>query len=321
MWWLSDNPAELEARFGVQVSDGTRVPDRVAAAWEILGGSTRPAVAVTEPEDERVLVYLDHAPRSPYAALRGALAEGSGLPPLLATVAGGGDDFRGHRERRWRGGPGNLHLSILIREPLDAARTGAGLSMLPVVAVVECLQARLPSGRPAGIKWVNDVLVDGRKIAGVIASSSLRGGTIEDSLFGIGLNVAVAPEIEPDVFVPGTTCLAEWTTPPPLGALTLEMLESVQQRFRTLARDGVGPILEAYRRHCGGVGRQVCVWADQPGDPLRRPPLARGILRAVAPDLSLRIEGQPEPVTRGRLAYEDDVAVLAPGDRPPERRP
>lgn len=316
MWWLTDSPGELEVDFGIR-TEARPAPAAAAAAWEVLAGRDAvPHVAVTGPEDEdRVLVHVGHAVGSQYEALRAAMAAARPLPRFLASLARDGSAFRGHRERSWEGRSGNLHLSVLIREPLPVAKVGAGLSMLPAVAVVEWLAARLPAGARPEIKWVNDLLVGGRKIAGVIASSGLRGGTIDDSLFGIGLNVTVAPEIEPDVFVPGTTCLADWTRPPAIGIVTDELIGAVERQFRSLVRDGFGPSLEAYRRHCHGIGREVCVWADAPGSPLRRQPLARGVLRGIGTDLGLLIDGHPEPVTRGRLAYVDDVRRLAPGHR------
>jgi hypothetical protein len=69
------------------------------------------------------------------------------------------------------------------------------------------------------------------------------------------------------------------------------------------------PLLQAYRAYAVVIGRPVRVWPEtesSSADQLRSvSPLARGVVAAIADDLSLVIEGHPEPVTRGRLAEED----------------
>lgn len=309
MWWLTDSPDAFAAAFGIETRPGLVLPAEVGAAWACLAGPA-PAFAATDGHgDDRVLVHVARARRSQYDAIRAALAADRALPRRLLSLVGRGSGLRGLRERRWEAAPGNLHLSVLLRESLEIARIGGGLSMLPAVTVADWLDPHLPAGTRAEIKWVNDLLVDRRKIGGVLASSSIRGRLLEDCLFGIGLNLATAPPIEPDVFVTGTTCLAEWVGPPPLRALVDELASGLERRFAALAADGPEALLAAYRHHHRGIGREVRVWLDEPADPLDREPLARGTLEDIHPDLSLRIRGHRQPVTRGRLAYEEDVAA------------
>jgi biotin-(acetyl-CoA carboxylase) ligase len=199
----------------------------------------------------------------------------------------------------------------MVRGQFHAGRVGVGLSMLPVVAVANLLSDMLPGDVQPGIKWVNDLIIDGRKVGGVLASSQVRGVTIDECLFGIGLNVETAPAVEPSVFVPGTTCLAEWMDEPPsLGFLVADFIERIEDLIRELAVTGPLKLHESYCRFAQGIGSDVCVWLDEPTDPLTRDPHARGRLLAIRPDLSLEIAGAPRPVNRGRLAFREHVEMF-----------
>lgn len=95
---------------------------------------------------------------------------------------------RGRRGRVWVGGEGNLYVSLLFR-PRCAAQDVGQLSILIGVALAEAI------GRSdLRLKWPNDVLLDGRKCAGILLDSGLRGQDIEWLVAGIGVNTAQAPE-------------------------------------------------------------------------------------------------------------------------------
>lgn len=94
---------------------------------------------------------------------------------------------RGRLARAWYSPPGNLYLSALLRLDLPAARL-AELSFVAAVAVAETVAGLLPARAEIVVKWPNDVLVEGGKIAGILLEN-VDGVTI----LGIGLNVLLAP--------------------------------------------------------------------------------------------------------------------------------
>lgn len=94
---------------------------------------------------------------------------------------------RGRLARAWHSPPGNLYMSVLLRLDLPPARL-AELSFAAAVAVAETVAALVPDRLDIVVKWPNDVLVDGGKIAGILLEN-LDGVTI----LGIGLNVLLAP--------------------------------------------------------------------------------------------------------------------------------
>lgn len=122
------------------------------------------------------------------------LAE-QGEPGGLAILARRQSQGRGRAGRAWQSEPGNLHLSVLLR-PADPAREIAGHALLAAVALHEAAFHHAP-GRPLRLKWPNDLMEDGAKLAGILAEASLDpAGGIAHLVLGFGVNLAHAPEVE-----------------------------------------------------------------------------------------------------------------------------
>ncbi len=101
---------------------------------------------------------------------------------------------RGRGAKRWWTGPGSLAFSLLIGPELaGAGRRSALVSLAAGVAIVEAVAPLVP-GHEIGIHWPNDVMVDGRKLAGVLIEALSDGKLV----IGIGINTnntaADAPE-------------------------------------------------------------------------------------------------------------------------------
>ena len=99
---------------------------------------------------------------------------------------------RGRDGRTWRSPAGGVWLAILLRPPLPAAGVLSlriGLVLADVVDGVLGIRATALSGPRAGLKWPNDVLVDDRKVAGILCESRWQGETLQWLGAGIGINV------------------------------------------------------------------------------------------------------------------------------------
>lgn len=95
---------------------------------------------------------------------------------------------RGRVGRAWFSPPGQaIYVSILLT-PRLAPRQANWLTMIGALAVIDAAEPHVP-GQRLGIKWFNDVLLDGRKLAGVLAETTFVGDDIERCIVGIGLNV------------------------------------------------------------------------------------------------------------------------------------
>lgn len=99
---------------------------------------------------------------------------------------------RGRDGRTWRSPPGGVWLGMLLRPPLPPAGVLSlriGLVLADVVEAVLGIQATSLSGPRAALKWPNDVLVDERKVAGILCETRWQGDALQWLAVGIGVNV------------------------------------------------------------------------------------------------------------------------------------
>ncbi len=176
--------------------------------------------------------------------------------------------------------------------------------MLPAVAAAESVR-RTSGGRCAPtIKWVNDLILPAGKVAGVLTSTQIEGDRIVCALLGIGINLEEAPVMDPTPFVPRVTALAD--TDPGLRGRLPELLaalaSALDEGIHALRENGPDDLYQRYRAWSACIVREVCLWPASCDDPNRTPPLARGRVVDILPDLSLLLEGCAEPVRNTRLA-------------------
>jgi BirA family biotin operon repressor/biotin-[acetyl-CoA-carboxylase] ligase len=92
---------------------------------------------------------------------------------------------RGSRGRTWQSPPGGLWLSVLLRPP-----TAGGLEVMSVrvgLAVARALDGCSP--KPVRLKWPNDLMLDGRKLGGILCEARWQGDALGWIAVGVGLNV------------------------------------------------------------------------------------------------------------------------------------
>ena len=156
----------------------------------------------------------------------------AGAPEFVVAVADHQTAGRGRLGRTWEAPPGAALLcSVLLRPSLAPER-------LHLVTAAVALAARdALDGRP-DIKWPNDLLVDGRKLAGVLAEADLPAVVV-----GIGINVTWAP--------PGAACVGEDADREAVLARFLEALDALYGRWDEVSA--------RYRTECATVGRLVRV--------------------------------------------------------------
>ncbi|MGE0846219.1 MAG: biotin--[acetyl-CoA-carboxylase] ligase [Flavobacteriaceae bacterium] len=127
-------------------------------------------------------------------ALRRAAA---GDPGRLWIVAGLQTSGRGRRGRQWSSPPGNLHSSLLLRPAVPASRLHE-LGFVAGVALTEAVRAAADAGAAeAVLKWPNDLLVDGAKVAGILIETEADRLSPQPVAVGIGVNCMHAPPDTP----------------------------------------------------------------------------------------------------------------------------
>ncbi len=195
--------------------------------------------------DGWMLVALDSVGSTNDEAAR--LAD-SGAPEGTVVWAREQHGGRGRRGRSWASPPGNLYSSTILRPECPAARA-AELGFVAALAVGDLV----PASRAIRLKWPNDVLVDGGKIAGILLESAIaQDGRVEHVVAGIGINVAFAPQLA-EMRYPGAS----------LGGTVEAALEGLTRALATrLAqwrRDGFGVVREAWLAQAGPLGAEVDV--------------------------------------------------------------
>jgi biotin-[acetyl-CoA-carboxylase] ligase BirA-like protein len=250
------------------------------------------------------LILQTECPVSQYDALRQMVSSAGPPAGNLACVALAGQGFHGQYQRSWTVAPGNLHLSVVLKCDLPVAEFAQVMPALPAVAVTAAI-AHLGTGQLApGIKWVNDVLLDGKKVAGVLTALRTHRSRITAVVLGVGLNVEVAPPLAGDSrSIAATSLQAELqaelpSAPPSLQSVLTAVLSSLASGFESLQNSGPGHLLAAYRDASLVLGQQVSIWPDAED---AESPLHRGQVLSIEPDLSLRLQGVSEPVVSGRL--------------------
>lgn len=163
---------------------------------------------------------------------------------------------RGRRGREWVSPRGNLYASLVLRPacPLDRA---AQLGFVAALAVGDALAALVPGLREPALKWPNDVLVGGRKIAGLLLEAEIgENGNLAFLIVGVGINLVSAPT---DAEFPATSILGEGHRPPEPAAT----LEAFAPHFDSWARcwreEGFAPVRAAWRTRARGLGEPIRV--------------------------------------------------------------
>ncbi len=100
---------------------------------------------------------------------------------------------RGRRARGWRSPPGNLYCSTVLR-PDCAPAAAMQLGFAAAIAVAETVAPLLDDTARLRLKWPNDVLLDGQKLAGILPEASVSGRQVEWLVMGIGINVVSHPD-------------------------------------------------------------------------------------------------------------------------------
>jgi BirA family transcriptional regulator, biotin operon repressor / biotin---[acetyl-CoA-carboxylase] ligase len=204
---------------------------------------------------------LEVVERVPTTMARAAELGEAGAPEGAIVVAEEQTAGRGRLGRSWVAPPGTaLLVSVLLRPALAPADLWlvASLAGVALVDAVDELAANAPLHPRTRLKWPNDLLLDGRKAAGLLAEAAMHGGVLDWVVLGMGANVNQSLEDLPPEVADEATSVALAT-----GASVdrAELLGAWGERFeagyRQLAAGETGPVLVAYRDRLETLGRHV----------------------------------------------------------------
>lgn len=224
---------------------------------------------------------------------------------------------RGRRGRVWDTPHGNMAASLLIRPDFDAAH-GALLGFVAGVALNRALKTVLPTaviktgidgadGRPEDIatrialKWPNDVLVDGAKLAGILleaGSTPEHGASI---VVGMGVNVVSAPT---DVPYPATSVDALGVSTSAEAIFTELADQWVDVFFLWDNGHGNQALLDEWRAGAAGIGAEVAIKTHNS--------VLRGVFETIDADGRLIVktnDGQRHPIAAGDVHFGTTASI------------
>jgi BirA family biotin operon repressor/biotin-[acetyl-CoA-carboxylase] ligase len=163
---------------------------------------------------------------------------------------------------RGRGGnafaspPGNLYLSVILR-PARSAAEAAQLGFAAALAVGKAVGALLPPGRDLRYKWPNDVLVDGRKLSGILLESSAASdGTLDWLVAGIGVNIESHPV---ETAWPATSVVALGSAAVDIEDLLHGVVDAFRAETARWLERGFAPLRSDWLARAYGLGQPVSV--------------------------------------------------------------
>lgn len=169
---------------------------------------------------------------------------------------------RGRGQRQWQSPVGNLYVSILLRPDCPAAH-GAQATFVAALATADAVAASLPAGSAITCKWPNDVLVHGRKVAGILLESGLApSGRLDWLIVGIGINVAWHPADGEQLLYPATSLRAQGALDVNAEAVLSALIVAFERWRAIWVEDGFAAVRAAWRARAHGLGRPIAVGLD-----------------------------------------------------------
>lgn len=156
---------------------------------------------------------------------------------------------RGRRGHDWLADGGMLPFSLLLKHPKHPDT----LTLCAAVAVCECLEALLPEER-FGIKWPNDIILQGHKLCGILCESVCFGSSI-DVVCGIGVNLSQSADYFAQAGLPHGGSLKMLTG---FDIADRERLaHDISQRLYIYSHSGFSSVYGGYKRRCLTLGKEI----------------------------------------------------------------
>ena len=165
---------------------------------------------------------------------------------------------KGRRGRVWASPAGvNIYASVVLR-PTIMPHEAPQLTFLSAVAVARAIEQT--TELVPEIKWPNDLLISGKKVAGLLNEMSAETDGINFVILGIGVNLNMAADQFPDdLRHPATSLFLESGQRVDRVRFTSTMLNELDRLYAEFLEHGFGPVREEWQRRCNASGRQVLV--------------------------------------------------------------
>jgi len=190
---------------------------------------------------------------------------------------------KGRLKHVWLSPEGNIALSIILYPSLPYLPF---LVMLASLAVVHSIEA--VTGLKSQVKWPNDILINGRKVCGILIESEVRGDTVDYTIVGIGVNVNLRLSAFPEIQSIATSLYDELGREVSRLSLVQRLLVEIERLYLSLPAGR--SVYEEWRDRLVTLGKGVQVKSGET--------MYEGIAESVADDGSLLLRQSDGSLTR-----------------------
>lgn len=190
---------------------------------------------------------------------RAKLLAASGAPEGTVLIADSQTAGRGRLGRSFQSPPrSGIYMSVILRPNCPPAEL---MHLTCAAAVAACDAVETAIGFRPGIKWINDLVADKKKLAGILTELSIdpKSGLVDYAVVGIGINCSQQPKDFP-LEIRDIACSAAMVTGSPIdrSRLAAAMICSLEKMSRELLTKKID-IIERYRSNCVTIGAEVVV--------------------------------------------------------------
>jgi BirA family biotin operon repressor/biotin-[acetyl-CoA-carboxylase] ligase len=209
------------------------------------------------------------------------------------VIAGEQTAGRGRIKRAWLSPKGSIALSIILYPDL---RYLSSLIMVASLGVVHCIEK--VTGLKPQIKWPNDVLIDGKKVCGILIESGVKGKRLDYAVIGIGINVNLRLSDFPEISSLATSLSHELGRDVSRIDMIRCLLAEIEGLY--LALPSGDSVYQQWRDNLMTLGKRVQVSSDET--------TYEGIAESVASDGSLLLrqpDGNLTKIVAGDVTLRD----------------
>ena len=161
---------------------------------------------------------------------------------------------RGRRGRHWESPTGNLYMSLILR-PDCSVVAGLDVTFVSAIAMCDALAAIVPPLVGVAAKWPNDILINGRKVAGILLeSASGSSGKLRWLVVGVGVNIQSFPK---RTEYPATSLNFEGAVNTGPTEVLGGFARCFKRWFDIWGNEGFAAILEAWLQRAAGLGEMI----------------------------------------------------------------
>ncbi len=221
----------------------------------------------------------------------------AGAPEGALVLAETQSAGRGRFGRAWFSPPGKgIYLSFLLRPNVPLA---VAPQMTLLIAVALCRAIRKETVANATIKWPNDILVDGKKICGILVETMLEADVVKAMIAGVGVTANVRADELPEELADRVTSLLEATgAPVSRESIVVAFLKQFDWLYEVYRKEGFGPVRTLWEALSSTLHGRVRISTPQG--------FAEGVAEGITEEGALLVRDDDGHV---RAMYSGDLAV------------